>query len=171
MKILVLDPGTWILCILLSHLVEVTFPKWLLRLEASMLLRLHTSLNAPRWSTQLRWQANSYISSFPLSSSTSILMKTFVMTNPPLSSELSPKRILFHAMGNPYLGATPVWDKFYNPHKPVNCKSYAKNQRKYANYLNNNYPKKCYEAYSRNQNNFRSLSNEVEWYKCKKFGQ
>jgi hypothetical protein len=122
----------------------------------------NTSLNAPRWSTQLSEQANSYISSFLPSSSMSIPMKTFVMKNPPLSSEFFPKGIMFHAMGNPYLGATLVWDKFYNPHKPVNWKSYAKNQRDYENYLNNSYVKKSYETYSRNKNYFGSLSNEVE---------
>jgi hypothetical protein len=47
-------------------------------------------------------------------------------------------------------------------HKAVNCRAYAKNKSNYAGYLNNIYPIKYYEAYSRNQNSFGSLRNEVE---------
>jgi hypothetical protein len=55
-------------------------------------------------------------------------------------------------------------------HKAIKRWTYAKNWRNYAGYLNNSYPKKSYEAYNRNQNNFGSLSNELECYKWKKNG-
>jgi hypothetical protein len=55
-------------------------------------------------------------------------------------------------------------------HKVVNCRAYAKNRSNYIGYLNNSYPKKYYESYSRNQNSFGSLRNEVESYKCHTYG-
>ena len=54
--------------------------------------------------------------------------------------------------------------------KVVNFIAYAKNRSNYEGYLNNGYSVKSYEAYNINQNNFGSLSNEVECYKCNNFG-
>jgi hypothetical protein len=55
-------------------------------------------------------------------------------------------------------------------HKAVNCRAYPKNISNNVGYLNNIYPIRYYEAYTRNQNRFGSLSNEVECYKCNNFG-
>jgi hypothetical protein len=73
-------------------------------------------LNAHRWSTQPGGQATSYITSFPPSSSTSILMNTFVMMNPPLSSEIPHRGGQFYAMGNPHLEDPLIGGNVYHPH-------------------------------------------------------
>jgi hypothetical protein len=78
--------------------------------------RSNPSPNTPGWSTQLGGQATSYIPSFPPSSSMSIIKKTFVMTNPPLSSEVPLRGSQFHTMGNPQLGIALAGGNVYNPH-------------------------------------------------------
>jgi hypothetical protein len=54
-------------------------------------------------------------------------------------------------------------------YKDINCKSYAKKRSNYGGYSRNNYLRKPLEAYNRNYNNFFSLNNEVECYKCNNF--
>jgi hypothetical protein len=75
--------------------------------------------------------------------------------------------------------STPMYQKqnyghFFNcanfGNKVVNCRAYEKNRRNYLRYMNNGYPIKYYEAYNINENNFGSLSNEVECYKFHKYG-
>jgi len=59
------------------------------------------NFNAPGWSAQMGSQFTSYIPSFIPSSSTSVLMNTFIMEKPPLSSGVLSRGNQFHSMGNP----------------------------------------------------------------------
>jgi hypothetical protein len=60
---------------------------------------------------------------------------------------------------------------FYNfGHKAVNCRSNTKNRRNNESYTRNSYSRRSHEAQSRSYNRFGSLSDEVECYKCNKFG-
>jgi hypothetical protein len=51
-------------------------------------------------------------------------------------------------------------------HKAINCKAYAKNKRKYEGHPRINHLRKPHEAYNKNYNNFGSLKDKVECYKC-----
>jgi hypothetical protein len=55
-------------------------------------------------------------------------------------------------------------------HKAINCKAYAKNKRNYEGHPRINHLRKPHEAYNINYDNFGSLNDEVECYKCNNFG-
>jgi hypothetical protein len=53
----------------------------------------------------------------------------------------------------------------------VNCKANnTKNRSNIEGYTRNSYPRRSHEAQNRNYNRFGSLSDEIECYKCNKFG-
>jgi hypothetical protein len=81
--------------------------------------RPNTSFNAPRWSSQPGRQVTSYIPSFTPFSSMLIPKNTFIMGNPPLSSGVPSGVSQFHAMGNPYPGASSTRGNVYDPHYVV----------------------------------------------------
>jgi hypothetical protein len=82
---------------------------------------------------------------------------------------VSPPRISpTHKYQTIFLGLCYFCNNF--GHKAINCRAYAKNRSNYGGYSRNNYLKKPHEAYNRNYNNFGSLNNEVECYKCNNFG-
>jgi len=55
-------------------------------------------------------------------------------------------------------------------HKDVNCRANTKNRSNDESYTRNIYPRISHEAQRRSYNRFGSLSDEVQCYKCNKFG-
>jgi hypothetical protein len=74
---------------------------------------------ASGWSNHPGGQNSAQVSSFILTSSVSILINTFGMMNPPLSSRFTPRGGQFHNLGNPQPEATPTGGDFYKPHQNI----------------------------------------------------
>jgi hypothetical protein len=74
---------------------------------------------ASGWSNQPGRQASAQVPSYTPTSSVSIPTNMFGMTNPPLSSGLTPRGGQFHALRNPQDGSNPIRGNFYNPHKNI----------------------------------------------------
>jgi hypothetical protein len=74
---------------------------------------------ASRWSNQPGGQASSQVLSYTLTSSVPILINTFGMTNPHISSRFTPRGGHFHTLGNPQPESTPAGGNFYNPHQNI----------------------------------------------------
>jgi hypothetical protein len=78
--------------------------------------------NAPGWSGQPGGKVVAYGSSFTPTSSIPILTNIFGITNPPLSSEFTPRGGQFHTLGNPQPGGTPDGGNLYNPHHNISTR-------------------------------------------------
>jgi hypothetical protein len=74
---------------------------------------------ASGWRNQPGRQAYAQVPSFTLTSSVSITTNMPGMTNPPLSSEFTPRGSQFHTSGNPQSESTPARGSFYNPHQNI----------------------------------------------------